>query len=212
MPSHRRRTRRAIAAAGVVVLVALLLTGDALLGRPGSVGTGAVSPAVGLRTASSAGLQVTVTWDGVSIAGANSAPDAFALAPGQTVSVVFTFRGAAANATPTNASLLLRYFGTTLSTEGTVPTVAGGAGRAVVNWTFGSLLEVIQGVYEVVAQLTDANGSMLFSEPFYINAQAPFVIGSAIAVFGIVLAGAEAYWIVVVVRTRGGRRWRSRPR
>ncbi len=75
-----------------------------------------------------------------------------------------------------------------------------------MNWSIGSLNGVLQGVYEILAQLTDGNGSLVFSEGFYVELQAPFVLGSAIAVFGLVLAVAEAYWIVVVVRARARRR------
>lgn len=196
-----------------IVAVAAIAALGVVGGPASAVAHAAVTPMIyvhvgGPPAVVASGWEVSVTWGGQPISFASSPADAYALAPGGSVTVVFSYQGASENRTPTNASLLLLYFGLTLSTQGAEAYGSGGSGGAMVNWSFGSLDAVLQGVYEVVAQLTDARGDLLFSEPFYINAQAPWVIGSAVTIFGLVLGIAEAYWIVVMVRTRGGRRWR----
>jgi hypothetical protein len=203
------RLSRGLAA---IAVVAVLVLAVPVAARADAARSGPAPQLVPAASKPPAGLAVTVTWDGASIALAGSPADAFALGPGQTASVDFSFQGASGGATPTNASLLLRYFGLTLSTVGAAPGGSGGSGQAELNWSFGSFAGVTQGVYEVLAQLTDANGSLLFSEPFYVHVQARFVLGSAVAIFALVLAVAEAYWIVVVVRAGLARRWRFRSR
>ncbi len=203
MRPERGSVRSAVTLVGLIALAGVLVSSSTRTTGASERGT---AFATGAPAASGSGLEVTVTWDGTPISVASTVVNAFPLASGSVATVEFVYRDAASDAVPANASLLLRFFGLTLSTEGTVPSASGGAGTAELNWSIGSLNGVLQGVYEILAQLTDGNGSLVFSEAFYVELQAPFVIGSAIAVFGLVLAVAEAYWIVVVVRARARQR------
>ncbi len=116
-----------------VTLVGLIALAGVLIGSPtpppGASERGTAF-ATGATDASGSGLEVTVTWDGTPVSVASTVVNAFPLASGSTATVEFAYRDAASDAVPANASLLLRFFGLTLSTEGTVPSASGGAGTA----------------------------------------------------------------------------------
>jgi len=205
------------AVAGAIALTLLLVTGS--LGpramAPAPTPSALVHPS-GVVVADS-NVSVNVTWNGAPIGQATSASTAFVLGPGQSADVVFSYTEAAGIPAVTNASLVLRFLDVNLSTESIrAATVVGPSGSqsgsAQLNWTFGSLLYLTEGVYEVDAELLGLNGTLLFQLPFYVDARAPYLIGSAIAAFAIVLGTAEAFWVVTVVRSRRVRRGRYRGR
>ena len=205
------------AVAGPIALALLVVTGSV-----GAVATTPVlTPSASVRPSgvvvADSNVSVNVTWNGAPIGQATSASTAFVLGAGQSAAVVFSYTEAPGVPAVTNASLVLRFLDVNLSTESIrAATVAGPsgsqAGSAQLNWTFGSLVYLTEGVYEVDAELLGLNGTLLFQQPFYVDARAPYVIGSAIAAFAVVLGTAEAFWVVTVVRSRRVRRRRYRGR
>jgi hypothetical protein len=204
---------------GAVVLSLLLVGGPgAPVGSTAARGLGVES---GFTPANESGLSVNVTWEDVGVSYANGPPTAFALGPGASAVVDFSYVVAPSASPPTNATLVLRYLGVTLSTESiraatvcplvSEPRPLPCTGSAELNWTFGSLIYLTAGVFAVDAELLSYNGTLLFREPFYIDAEAPYVLGSLTIVFALVLGAAEAYWIVASIRYRLRRRnWRFR--
>jgi len=158
----------------------------------------------------STGFSANISWNGVGIGQASSAATAFVIGPGQSANVQFNFTQVLGAPRVTNASLVLLYLGLTLSSA-SIPTMPPTpAGGWQISWTFGSLIYLTEGVYQLDAQLSDANGSVLFQEPFYVDARAPYVVGSAILAMAIVLGLAEILWIRTVLRYRKSRRGRYR--
>lgn len=192
------------------LLAATLLLVSALL--PGAVAVEPRAPrSLGTVTATAGGgpspaVQAGISWDGTPIGDASSPSTAFTISPGQTASVNFSFVGAPSGPPTPTASLTLWFFGVPLSAVTVPSTVVAGVGSAVVNWSFGGLYELTEGVYRVDAQLTDASGNLLVNQSFYVDAKAPYVIGSAIAGFATVLAVLELYWIATAIQWRRQRR------
>lgn len=207
----RARAVPAPLALGGLALAALLAAGAFGPAAPASGAPVRVASVPSGLLAAVTNFSANVTWNGVGIDQAGSSSTAFTLGAGQSAAVVFAYAEAAGMPAVTNASLVLRYLDVNLSTESiraTTAVAASGAesGEAQLNWTFGSLVYLTQGVYEVEAELLDANGSVLFQEPFYVDGTAPFVVGSAITAFALVLGGAEAVWVVQVIRSRRARK------
>jgi len=206
--SHRRMAGRHAVALAVMLATAggLSLPLGVVAAGPSGPGT-LLSPSV-VRPAD--GVAANITWNGAPVTQAGSAASAFVIGPGQTAEVGFTY--AELNGTPlvTNATLDLLFLGITLSTESIRTVNVGFVGSAEMNWTFGTLLYLTEGVYEVDAKLLDANGSVLLLQPFYVDARAPYLIGSTILCMVIVLGIVEALWIRSVIRYKRGRKGRYR--
>lgn len=206
---------RSAVAAAVAAALALVVVASPLGTAPGGLGHGppVVAGLADLPTPADAdGVSANVTWNGVDVGHASSAASAFVVGAGQSATVRFNYSEAVGVPTVVNATLLLLFLGVTLSSESIAPASVGLAGAAVLNWTFGSLIYLTEGVYEVEAQLLDANGSVLFQEPFYVDARAPYLAGSVIVALATLLGVVEALWIRSVVRYRRQRRGRYRAR
>jgi hypothetical protein len=141
---------------------------------------------------------VTVSWGGVEIGAASSPSDAFAVGGGESVPVAFNYSGPAASQVAL-ATLSMKFLGVALSSESIAPSTVG---AAEMNWTFGPLIDLTEGIYEIDAELVDSAGQVLFEQPFYVDAKAPYTLGSAIAFFALVLATVEAYSVAANVRLR----------
>jgi len=191
------------------VAIAVALVAAAWLGA--GLATGASTGAAGTPVAGPAqNLSVTISWNGVDVGQAGSASSAFVVGAGQTVDVAFHVNGTSGGDVATSAQLVLLYLGLTLSTEAIATNGPEPAGGWQLNWTFGSMIYITQGVYEVDAQLLDPNGSALFHEPFYVDARAPYLLGSAILSMAVILGIAELLWIRTVLRYRRSHRGRYR--
>jgi hypothetical protein len=184
-----------------------LFTGG--VGTSNPHGTGSVGLLAG-PSGAAPGVAATVTWNGIAIDQAGSPGSAFPIGAGESATVRFNFTESAGSPSVTNASLDLLFLGVVLSTESIPAATVGLAGVAEMNWSFGALIYLTEGVYEVDAKLLDANGTALFVQPFYVDARAPFLLGSAILSMAIVLGIVEAFWIRSVVRFRRPRRGRYR--
>ncbi len=170
------------------------------------------SPPAALEGTPATALAVNVSWNGIGVANASAAATAFPISPGQVAAIEFAFAGGAAS-TVTNATVLLGFAGAVLSRDSVLPTVGpSDTGRAEIDWSFGNLYAAIEGVYPLTAELRAANGTVLFTTQFFIDARAPYVVGSAAVVFLGVLGAVELGWIVAAVRRerRRQRRFRSR--
>lgn len=146
---------------------------------------------------------VDVLWNGVPLNDAALPSSAFVVRPGEIAAVNFTFAESGAGAGVTNATLVTWYLGVPLMRE-VFPTTSttAGVGYAQLNWSFGALLDLTEGVYEVDAELSDAAGHVVFDEPFYVDAQSPAVLGSAIALALVILGGLAACWVGLTLRER----------
>ena len=197
-----------LAALGLVV-AAVAGSGPGILGAERLV-VGHPSPTVPVPAAGT--LSATITWNGVPIGQASSTGSAFVLGAGQSATVLFNVTEPLGGPTVSNASLVLLYLGVSLSTVSIPTPVPEPVGGWSVSWSFGSLIYLTEGVYEVDAQLTDANGSVLLQQPFYVDARAPYLVGSAILSMVVILGLAELLWVRTVVRYRRSRRGRYRYR
>jgi hypothetical protein len=158
------------------------------------------------------GFSANVTWDGTNVGQANSALSAFDLGAGQNAQVAFRYFDPNGSYGVVNASLTLLYIGLTLSSESIRPSTFGANGSAVLNWTFGSLIYLTEGAYELQAELLDANGTVVFHQAFYVTARAPYLVGSVVFVMALLLGVVELLWIRSVIRYRTRRRGRGRSR
>ncbi len=162
--------------------------------------------------APAAPFRAGVTWDGTNVSSAHSPTTAFTLTPGQKARVFFGYvEPVTQGPHVTNASLTLTYLGVVIESSITpahpTPQSLAGAGFAEINWSFGSLYQVIEGAFQLTASLLDKNGSTVWSEPFYVDARAPYSLESGFVVVLLILFVLEAYYIAAAFRTaRGGRR------
>jgi hypothetical protein len=154
-----------------------------------------------------AGLEnEAVTWNGVNISQASDPGSAFSVGTGATVGLVFSFTDLGGpNVT---ARLQAFYFGAALSSN-TVPAPVAptGHGTGTMNWSFGDFTYVLQGLYHLTASLVYANnGTVAWSESFWINEQAPYRIVSGFTIFLLALGAAELYGIASTGRRNRRRR------
>lgn len=195
----------------VAVALALVVVASPLAGTLAAAPWGGPPELAGPSVSRpSAITSASITWNGVDVAQANSASTAFVIGAGQTADVGFNFTETRGNDSVTTAELVLLYLGLALSTE-SIPTMPPApAGGWQMNWTFGPLIFLTEGVYELDAQFLDHNGSVLYSAPFYVDARAPYLVGSTIAAMAIIVGLAEVLWIRTVLRYRKSRRGRYR--
>lgn len=197
-------------------LVAPVLAVTVLALLPSPVWARGASPSNGPSTAmpelaaSTVLARTTVTWNGHNISSAGSPSSAFAIGKGQSAFVYFSFDEVSGPAIP-NASVKVTYLGLVLTTStaavGPAPTTCLGCSEAEINWTFGTLVNALQGVYQLTASLQYADGSTAWSESFYVIVRAPYSIESGAVVILLVLAFAEVYWgLTAIAEARQGRK------
>ncbi len=202
-------TYRRVAALATACLLGTLAVVPALAVAPGSARTvGAVGGAV---PAAVFPLQPVVLWNGANVSSHGSPASAIPVAAGQTANVTFGCTTGPLHATcpVSNASLTLTFLGIAVTTSQS-PFSGGHGENATINWSFGSLSQLTEGVYELKAVMLNGTGGDVWSESFFIDVKAPFDrLESGLTVFLIILALAEIYAIVGAIR--GARRPRRRP-
>jgi len=179
--------------AALLVLPALSAT---VAGEPGGVS----HPSLSFAASSVTGP--TVTWNGKDVSGASSPSSAISIQKGQTALVQFTFDESSAT-TVGNASISVNYLGLVLTTSKASPRVVGGppiAAVATINWSFGPLYDALEGVFEFTASLLSPNGSTVWSESFYVFAQAPYLLESGAVIILLVFLVLELYWAASAIR------------
>ena len=187
--------------------VALAVVGAHPTAERATASAARLGPADPPVTPNAGSVTATVTWDGTPVSQASTPATAFSLGPGQQATVNFTFASSGGAPAVATVQLVLLYLGVTLSSEG-LPT-SPPSPSAALNWSFGSLTSLTVGVYELDAHLLDAGGSVLWTEAFYVDAKAPYVVLSAIVGFALILGAAEIYWIATALRSRRLRRLTS---
>jgi hypothetical protein len=204
------RFGRRVAHLGLAACLALLLLLPASaiadhVGLAGSSKTVSAAP-----TASPGPFDAELFWNGANAASANSASSAFTVTPPQTANATFHYNGTSLLVPPpavTNASLTLTFFGLALTTNtGPFHSLGGSTEQATINWSFGPLIQLTEGVYQLSAKITNSAGATIWSESFYIDVKAPYSLESGLVVFLIILSLAEIYWIAASIRGARGRK------
>ncbi len=200
----RRRVFTGATLAAALLLVTTLLGPEAAASSPGS-------SAVDVPAVAPGGIAASVTWDGQNISEAPTVASAFVIRPGQEASLAFAYVLGAGAPSVATAQVSLYYFGANLTSSAvrTSPGL-GGVGHSNLSWGFGNFYVIIEGVYELDAQLLDPNGSVVWSEPFYVDARAPYLVGSGLVVFLLALGGLQIYLLAEASRRRTYRvrKWR----
>jgi hypothetical protein len=191
---------------GLTVSVALLLA------LPMASASGVGSPSLASHEAGApltpAITNPQATWDGTNLGAASDQAHAFSISTNQRVLVNFTFDVPLGEPNVTTARVEAIYFGAVISTDQvSASTDIAGHGVAYMNWTLGTFTYLLAGVYLLTASLVNATGATVWSENFYIQAHAPYRIGSGLIIFLIVLGLVELYSMLTVGRAR-----RKRPK
>ena len=128
-------------------------------------------------------------WDGKNLSTASTASHAFTLGVNQRSLVVFTYDVPLGGPNVTTARMQAIYFGAVISTDQvSTHTNLSGTGSGTMNWTLGTFTYLLAGLYLLTASLVDSNGTTVWSESFYMQASAPYHVGSRLIIFLIVLA------------------------
>ncbi len=180
------------------VPIAVLLVVVVLLGGVGAIASGSArGAAIGCSNVSSKyGVNATVTWNGVNVCSGGSASSAFSVDLTQPIGLRYNWSGPVGHTLSINdARLQMFYFGFPLATRDvtTVGGVAGSSGSFVMNWTPGVIAYVLEGLFGLTASLLATNGTTVFSEGFYVHANAPYGILAALPIILILLAIYEVY-------------------
>ena len=186
------RARRRTAPLAVLLVVVLLL------GAVGAFAPGAArGAAIGCSNVSAKyGVNATVTWNGVNVCSGGSASSAFSVDLTQSIGLRYNWSGPVGHPLSLNdARLQMFYFGFPLATRDvtTVGGVQGPSGSFVMNWTPGVIAYVLEGLYGLTASLLATNGTTVFSEGFFVHANAPYGILAALPILLIVLGIYEVY-------------------
>ena len=185
---HRPALRSRLALVAALSLLLLLPTGA--LGASSGPSTHVV-----ISAASGPGsVTANVTWNGVNVNTAGGASSALSVDFSKSASVVFNWTTPTGAVNPTDARLQMIYFGFALSTRDVVNTGNTTTARsAVMTWTPGAIVYVLEGVYKITASLLTAGGATVWSENFFVRAAAPLSILAVLPIILIVLIVWELY-------------------
>jgi len=185
------RPARGIRLVLVAALGLLMLLPTGAVATPGSPSAHAAVSA----TPATGSFAATVTWNGANINTAGNAASALTIDFSQSANVRFNWTGvpSGGGANPNDARLQMFYFGFALATRDVVNTGSQAVTSLVLNWTPGALVYVLEGVYRITASLIDPNGSSVWSENFFVRANAPFSILAALPIILIALIIWELY-------------------
>lgn len=195
-----RRLRR-WAGALALGLVALLLAPSLAAAAP------APSPSMTPRPLDSSGeappvpgISAVVKWGGTSIASATSVSSAIPTAFTHTVDVNFTWVAlAGANGLEryniSTARIQFFYFGAALDTRDVVDStpIAATNGSFDLSWEPGIFQFLFEGTFGLSAILLAPNGTTMWSQSFYIHAEAPYAIGAVLPILLVLIGIYEAY-------------------
>jgi hypothetical protein len=184
-------------AAGLALLVVLPA---GAIGAPRSSATEAgtsaapsASPAASsCQQSASSTFAAIVCWNGVNVNTAGSASSALSVDFSSSANVTFTWFTPTATPNPNDARLSMLYFGFALTTRDVVN--SGTQNFADMSWTPGAIVYVLEGVFEITASiLYSGNGTSLWSENFWVRANAPYLIFAALPLILIVIVIWELY-------------------
>lgn len=223
MDRARRKYRRGLIALaiGAVVLVALGPWATAETPTAGAhrgVGTsGGPAPTV-------AGIGATVRWGGTDIASGASPSAAIITSFTHTIDVSYAWAALAGINGPnlyniSTARVQFFYFGAALDTRDVVDSapVAATNGSFDMQWQPGVFQYLFEGTFGLTASLIAPNGTTMWSQAFYIHAQAPGSILAALPIVLVLIGIYEGYGLATAGRqaatrsSRGGGSPRSPP-
>jgi hypothetical protein len=140
-----------------------------------------------------AAFTATVTWNGVNINTAATESSALTLNFDSSANVLFNWTSPTPVSVAT-ARLQMIYFGAALVTRdvSSISSIAATKGSAVMNWTPGALVYVLEGVFKITASLL-SNGSTVWSENFFVRTNAPYSILAALPILLLVIGAWEVY-------------------
>ena len=136
-----------------------------------------------------------VTWDGINVATASSPSSAVSLGLNGVANVLFSWTGGLTGGGPgiNDARLQMRYLGFALATRDVTNGAAASSGGIAMNWTAGSIQDLLVGLYGVTASLLTPNGTTIYSENFYVLLTAPYHIVAAAPLILLALGAYEFY-------------------
>ena len=195
----RWRTRVAEVAA-LSVATALLLIVPALSMAGASPAPSVTPYAAGCAgTPVSNGISANVLWNGVNVCSYSSASSSLSVDFSQSADIRYFWNATAGSAVPLNdARLQMFYFGFSLATRDEVASSPEtGTGSFDLSWTPGVLTYVLEGLYGLTASLVAPNGSVLWSENFFVTATAPYSILAVLPIVLVLIAIYEVYALAV---------------
>lgn len=207
MRRTRRDSRRGYGLLAAI-LVALVVAGPVASAVPVvSVPRPMASPAPPVP-----GISAVVTWGGTSIAAATSVSSAITTSFTHTVDVNFSWVARAGASGPelyniSTARLQFYYFGAALDTRDVVDSTPRAAtnGSFDLQWQPGIFQWLFEGTFGLAAILLAPNGTTMWSQSFYIHAQAPYAIGAVLPVLLLLIGLYEAYGLATSGRAEAAR-------
>lgn len=209
MPTARPGRAKSATLRSVAVLLVLAVVTPALLFVGGARGTSGGCAYVN----NPYGIVVNVTWNGHNVCEGGTSSSAFSVDLTKTIGLEYSW------SSPTiavnDARLQMFYFGFAVATRdvqlvGTVPLPLNSPQTVPMNWTPGAIAYVLSGAYSLSASLVAPNGTTVFSEHFYVHANAPFVVGAVLPILLIAIAVWEVYNLATSGRAAAlGRRPRT---
>lgn len=185
-----------LAASTLLVLSGLLAGGVApavgLSHAPARVGT------ITLASAAPPGpVHAFVTWDGTNVSTATSDSSARSVNLASTITLRYIWSSAGLH-TISDARLQMFYFGFALSTRDVLdenPQPANN-GSFTMTWQAGTIAYLLEGTFRLTASLLDPAGNTMWSEDFFIHANAPFSLLAAIPIVLVLIAVYEVYGLL----------------
>ena len=195
----RRRVR--VAAGAAAALVAALLVIVPALSTATVFPAHSVTPFVAgcAGTPVSNGITANVLWNGVNVCTHSSASSSLSVDFSQTADIRYFWNATAGSAVQLNdARLQMFYFGFALATRDVgAPSAETGGGFFDMSWTPGALTYVLEGLYGLTASLVAPNGTVLWSENFFVTAAAPYSILAVLPIVLLLIAIYEVYQLAV---------------
>ena len=148
------------------------------------------------------GVSANVTWNGVNVCPYSSASSALGVDFSKTEDLHFTWSAVPGSAASVyDARLQMFYFGFALQTRDqfVTPPQTGG-GSFDMNWTPGVLTYVLEGLYKLTASLEAPNGTTVWSEDFFVRANAPYSVLAVLPLLLLAIAIYEVYALVTAGR------------
>jgi hypothetical protein len=157
----------------------------------------ASSPAASSNSRPAVATGYAVTWNGVNVTTASSTSSALSIDFTQSATVLFNWSLTTA-VTMGSAQLQMFYFGfaVTTRTQTVNNPVSGTVGGIPLTWTPLSLAYVLEGLYKITASFIASNGTTMFSESFYVRANALYGFVAAIPIVLLILVIYEVYALV----------------
>lgn len=143
----------------------------------------------------SAAFTASVTWNGVNVDTAGSASSALSVSFSSSATVLFQWTTPAGQTNPNDARLQMFYFGFALETRDVVN--SGTQDFANMTWTPTAISYILEGVYEITASLITPSGSTVWSENFWVRANAPYSILAVLPIILILIIAWELYSVAL---------------